>query len=157
MFIASISWWQSELSTKVMSLKWLLKQLLKKLRRSWENNSIMEPRVRAVNLHPFLLLLFSFLPPFFMTLGSRVTFCWQDKNAKFPPLLPQLPHLFYMEKIFYQMEKVGWKNNKITISNRLYFGSKIVTFGLLLWFMIGFLMGNIVVQLCNRYTAFILV
>ena len=28
------------------------------------------------------------------------------------------------------MEKVGWKNNKITISNRLYFGVKIVTLGL---------------------------
>ena len=46
------------------------------------------------------------------------------------PLSSQLPHLFYMEKIFYQMEKVGWKNNKITISNRLYFGVKIVTLGL---------------------------
>mgnify|MGYP006903849480 CR=1 FL=1 len=109
---------------KVMSLKWL-KQLLK----SWEeaeNNSIMEPRVFAVNLSHFYSSS-SFLPPFFMSLGSRVTFCWQDKNAKFSPF-SQLPTCFTWKKYSTRCKKLDGKDNTITISNRLHFGVKIVTF-----------------------------
>ena len=144
---------ESEVTTETTSQK-----AEKKLREQFNYGATSQGSKSSPIFTPPLF----FLAPIFHDSWKPSNILLTGQKCKISPSPPQLPHLFYMEKIFYQMEKVGWKNNKITISNRLYLGVKIVTlglpfFGLLLWFMIGFLMGNIVVQLCNRYTAFILV